>query len=84
MKFTEKMSARWSIATFQQQQRKMSLYEFKLHMEFCGYETYGRKVLRFYKEYEKKISEQHLRVSKLREQRINGTKKKISKDHSKD
>ena len=53
-------------------------------MEMCGYETYGRKVLRFYKEYEKKISEQHLRVSKLREQRINGTKKKISKDHSKD
>ena len=53
-------------------------------MEFCGYETYGRKVLRFYKEYEKKISEQHLRVSKLREQRTNGTEKKISKDHSKD
>ena len=78
------MSARWSIATFQQQQRKMSLYEFKLHMEMCGYETYGRKVLRFYKEYEKKISEQHLRVSKLREQRTDGTEKKTSTDHSKD
>ena len=62
----------------------MSLYEFKLHMEFCGYETYGRKVLRFYKEYEKKISEQHLRVSKLREQRPNGTEETPGKDNSKD
>ena len=53
-------------------------------MEMCGYETYGRKVLRFYKEYEKKISEQHLRVSKLREQRTNGTEKTPSTDHSKD
>ena len=53
-------------------------------MEMCGYETYGRKVLRFYKEYEKKISEQHLRVSKLREQRTNGTEKTPSTDNSKD
>ena len=78
------MSARWSIATFQQQQRKMSLYEFKLHMELCGYETYGRQVKKFYKIYEKKISEQHLRVSKLREQRTNGSKETPGKDHNKD
>lgn len=82
MKFTDKMSARWSIATFQQQQRKMSLYEFKLHMEFCGYETYGRQVRKFYKIYEEKISQQHLRVSKLREQRTNGSKETPSKDHN--
>jgi len=78
------MSARWSIATFQQQQRKMSLYEFKLHMELCGYETYGRQVRKFYKIYEEKISQQHLRVSKLREQRTNGSKETPSKDHNKD
>ena len=78
------MSVRWSIATFQQKARKMSLYEFKLHMELSGYQTYGKQVENFYKIYEEKISEQHLRVSKLREQRTNGTEKKISKDHSKD
>ena len=78
------MSARWSIATFQQQQRKMSLYEFKLHMEFCGYETYGRQVKKFYRIYEKKISEQHLRVSKLREQRVDGTKETPGKGDNED
>lgn len=76
------MSARWSIATFQQQQRKMSLYEFKLHMELCGYETYGRQVRKFYKIYEEKISQQHLRVSKLREQRTNGSKETPGEDHN--
>ena len=53
-------------------------------MEMCGYETYGRKVLRFYKEYEKKISEQHLRVSKLREQRVDGTKETPGKGDNED
>ena len=53
-------------------------------MEFCGYETYGRQVKKFYKIYEEKISQQHLRVSKLREQRSNGTKETSGKDHSKD
>ena len=78
------MSARWSITTFQQQQRKMSPYEFKLHMEFCGYETYGRQVKKFYRIYEKKISEQHLRVSKLREQRVDGTKETPGKGDNED
>ena len=78
------MSARWSITTFQQQQRKMSLYEFKLHMELCGYETYGRQVKKFYRIYEKKISEQHLRVSKLREQRVDGTKETPGKGDNED
>ena len=62
----------------------MSLYEFKLHMELSGYQTYGRQVEKFYKIYEEKISEQHLRVSKLREQRPNGTEETPGKDNSKD
>lgn len=40
MKFTEKMCHRWSIVTFQQKQKPMSLYEFKLQIEFAGYDTF--------------------------------------------
>ena len=59
MKFTEKMSQNWSIATFQQQRKAMSLYEFKLEMEFCGYNS--DRAEHFYEVYidelQKKISE---------------------------
>ena len=53
-------------------------------MELCGYETYGRQVKKFYRIYEKKISEQHLRVSKLREQRVDGTKETPGKGDNED
>ena len=51
-------------------------------MELSGYQTYGKQVENFYKIYEEKISEQHLRVSKLREQRSNGAEKTPSKNDS--
>ena len=56
MKFTEKMSRSWSIATFP---KVMSLYEFKLEMEFCGFSS--KNAEKFYEYYldelEKKKSE---------------------------
>ena len=51
-------------------------------MELSGYQTYGKQVENFYKIYEEKISEQHLRVSKLRDQRSNGAEKTPSKNVS--
>ncbi len=40
------MSLNWSIATFP---RRMSLYEFKLEMEFCGFSSENAE--KFYKVY---------------------------------
>ena len=46
------MSQNWSIATFQQQLKRMSLYEFKLEMELSGYDTFNpERVEKFYKVY---------------------------------
>ena len=58
MRYTEKMSQNWSIATFQQQRKKMSLYEFKLEMEFSGYNTDRPDLVeKFYKIYEKNLDD---------------------------
>ena len=73
------MSARWSIATFQQQQRKMSLYEFKLHMELCGYETYGRKVLRFYKDMKRKYQNNIYEFPNSENRELMEQKKRLAK-----
>ena len=52
MKFTEKMSLNWSIATFQQKAKPMSLSEFKLEMEICGFPTWNTEhVEKHYKIY---------------------------------
>ena len=53
MKFTEKMSRNWSIATFP---NRMSLYEFKLNMEFCGY--YSTNAEKFYEIYLDELEKQ--------------------------
>ena len=39
MKFTREDVSNWSIATFQQQRKRMSLYEFKLKWSFATYTT---------------------------------------------
>ena len=62
MKFTEKMSRNWSIATFQQQRKRMSLYEFKLEMEFCYYNT--NRAEHFYKIYTDYLDELETKKSK--------------------
>ena len=65
MKFTEKMSQNWSIATFQQHRKKMSLYEFKLEMEFSGYNTDRPDLVeKFYKIYESYLDELETKKSK--------------------
>ena len=51
MKFTEKMSHRWSIVTFKKQMTPMNKLEFELAMEFNGFETYGRQTNKFFKAY---------------------------------
>ena len=65
MKFTEKMSRNWSIVTFQQQRKKMSLYEFKLEMEFSGYNTDRSELVeKFYKIYSDYLDELETTKSK--------------------
>lgn len=65
MRFTEKMSRNWSIATFQQQRKKMSLYEFKLEMEFSGYNTDRSELVeKFYKIYSDYLDELETTKSK--------------------
>ena len=64
-RFTEKMSVSWSIATFQQQRKKMSLYEFKVEMEFSGYNTDRPEMVeKFYKIYSDKLDELQKQISK--------------------
>ena len=45
------MCLNWSIATFRKKKEPMSQSEFKMNMEFCGFETYGRQTTKFYKKY---------------------------------
>ena len=58
MKFTEKMCRTWSIVTFQQKEKPMSQYEFKVHMEFCGYRTDREPVEKFYNIYLDELEKQ--------------------------